>query len=689
MGWVLRRTSDRINPTLAGGVYGRYITAGRGVYWRYDGSRVRFILFISDGGRYGMNTPDKISYNSVFLNPAEYKFHPGTFTKQIVPHQAVADAALNKITYPGAGSPPFANGDPIRFGVRSNDVLPNPLGTQKFWATDVGTFSGTQVHSVSSTPGYTLVDIDNNGSGQLYVWKADAGWDDPDQGLPTFCPEVEITFSGICYIEGYLPLPYTDNEEPDWALFRVEGIGRKLMDYDDAGAEVGIATDIETCCNPAVCDADVVIVELKRPTSRIDWVSWDALKQDSLSEVEQAPDLSESGTGFLVQYWNSNVAAGVAPIVEVDGDHIMDRREDTLSFYYTEDQAPAPGINNLFYMIAESLLVPRYSETYQFKVVRDNGARLVVNGSLIIDQWVNTTATNTASIALTAGVPVSIRVEYFNGGGPGQLQLFWSSPSQVEELIPKAVLYDPIDNVRKYEVNVAFSSPVEASAVHEAIMARCPGWHWTDRNGKVLYLAPDRLVDFDFNYDALKQYEATILEKTFEKRRRHRRTRANFKLYSYRNQQLAGYPENFIEENRPRLRELGGGVPNNDPPEELMVMSKYLATNIARLDMALYTDPAYDIELGSKRASGRVTKNSIVRVRNWVQGDLRVETSTCLVRSITRRGNRLDFTLLPIASQTAYPMILDELGRAILDDNGDAITDSVPREVTILGGDLT
>ena len=93
MPFVLRKSADRINPTLPGGVYGPYITKARGVYWRWDGARTRFILFISDGGKYGMRPPDEISYNGTAIVSGEMKFHPGTLTKQISPKSiSAADA---------------------------------------------------------------------------------------------------------------------------------------------------------------------------------------------------------------------------------------------------------------------------------------------------------------------------------------------------------------------------------------------------------------------------------------------------------------------------------------------------------------------------------------------------------------------------------------------------------------------
>ena len=49
---------------------------------------------------------------------------------------------------------------------------------------------------------------------------------------------METTFSNRAYIEGKLNI----TEQPDWSKFRIAGVGRRLMDYDADGNELGIIT---------------------------------------------------------------------------------------------------------------------------------------------------------------------------------------------------------------------------------------------------------------------------------------------------------------------------------------------------------------------------------------------------------------------------------------------------------------
>lgn len=648
MGWILRKSTDKVNPTLPGGVYGKYITAGRGVYWKYEGGRVHFILFISDGGKYGMNDPDIIEYKSVALDPAEYKFHPGTYTKQVEVLEGFEDNSNNKILLTAHG---LTNGTALRF---VGSQIPEGITNAKVWVVNA-TADDFQLSS-TAPPTTTLIDFDGIPfPGTVYFYVANAGFDDPVQGLSTFCPEIDTTLSGICYLEGKIPSAYVENEEPDWQDFRVAGVGRKLMDYDDEGTELGVTTDPDLCCNPALADADCILVEYKNPSTRIDWPSWKLLRDDSeVSVIQRGDSEGVSSKGFIGKYYSYTVAD---PPTIGDGTLRASRRDLAIDFDWPTD-GPGMGLPpDKFMVVWEAQLKPKYSEDYVFSIEHDNGARVYVDGVLVIDQW-TTLGTHTSSgVTLVADTLVDLKVEFWEGGGPGECKLRWSSPTQASEIISANSTFEPDTEVRRYEFNGAYPKPMEAAIVHEEILLRCPGWDWTDVNGKITYLPPDRPSVFEFVFDVIDDnVESTIIDKSFEKNRKHRRDRKNFVLYSYRNTLLTGYPEEFVEENRPRLRELGGGVPTNDLPEELMVMSRSLAQRYAFDDMSFNVDPPYEVNLSGGRPSGIVTKNVRVTVRNLTGITQTVEESDCIVRSVERRGNILTFSLIPVT----LPFYTDE-----------------------------
>jgi hypothetical protein len=86
----------------------------------------------------------------------------------------------------------------------------------------------------------------------------------------------------------------------------------------------------------------------------------------------------------------------------------------------------------------------QFSEPYTFTTTSDDGVRLYVNGTLVIDQWIDQGPTDwTGTIALQAGQLYDIRMEYYENGGGAVAKLAWSSPSTAQAIIPTNQLYPP------------------------------------------------------------------------------------------------------------------------------------------------------------------------------------------------------------------------------------------------------
>ncbi|MGI5291933.1 PA14 domain-containing protein [Nonomuraea polychroma] len=89
----------------------------------------------------------------------------------------------------------------------------------------------------------------------------------------------------------------------------------------------------------------------------------------------------------------------------------------------------------------------KYSETYTFSIIGDNGFRLWVDGKPVVDHWVDDwdrEQTGTP-IALEAGRKYDIKVEYFEHFGGANLRLRWQSPSQPKAIVPAEAFTAPAD----------------------------------------------------------------------------------------------------------------------------------------------------------------------------------------------------------------------------------------------------
>ena len=138
--------------------------------------------------------------------------------------------------------------------------------------------------------------------------------------------------------------------------------------------------------------------------------------------------------GLKGEYFNNTTLSGSPALTRTDA---------TVDFTNWGTGSPDVLINaNVFSVRWSGLIQPLYSETYTFSTRSDDGIRLWVNGTQIINNWTDHgTTTDTGTIALTAGVKYSIVLEYYENAGGAVSQLLWSSTSQALQIIPQSQLF--------------------------------------------------------------------------------------------------------------------------------------------------------------------------------------------------------------------------------------------------------
>jgi hypothetical protein len=82
----------------------------------------------------------------------------------------------------------------------------------------------------------------------------------------------------------------------------------------------------------------------------------------------------------------------------------------------------------------------RASGKHVFSTRHDDGIRVWVAGTLLIDHWKDR-GEHSGTIELEAGKRYPLKVEYYQGGGPNTLQLFWQEPEKEREKVPADVLF--------------------------------------------------------------------------------------------------------------------------------------------------------------------------------------------------------------------------------------------------------
>lgn len=667
MPFVLRQSQDEDNPRLPD-AYGKQITAGRLVYYEYSGTAetpgpTKFIVFLCRGGSYGCDGLEGFYYGGMEvprLQPGtgieNWVFHPGTVTTQIAPQICTIEGKPKTVYCVGHG---YLDDDLVRFRALDGGTMPAGVSaeTVKYRVSD----ADADTFRIKDEYGFDYVPITTESSGTLLVWKADAGIDDPLQGKPKLFPNISYTFSGICYVEGYIPAQLSTHSEPDRFKFIVNC--RKIADYNSMGVLTGTPG---LSANNARVAADLLLQELKLPNSRIDWTSWSAFKAACDQQIWYRIDTASSfttGPGLTGKYYN-HADMGFGTPSFATATLAKTRGGEEINFDWS-NQAPDVGVNADWFLVRwDGKIRPAYTELYTFKVTADDGIRLWVGDvgdgdTPLIDRWNTAIGTDSATIELTKNELIDIRMEFYEAEEGAHVFLRWSSQSQIENIVPKSRLYPPDHPVKRYEAHLAMPSAMTAWQAFEEVMERAPGWHWQDVSGKIVFLGPDRPVRHHFNYDPTAEHtKYNIASKTFEAAPRPPDERINYQRYEFRDVESVGYAQSYIEVHRTELRELQGGLPSDTPLVRMGVMTRSLAERIAETRMKLLSDPERQFVLRGQLDSYKISKGDRVTLSHFLSGDTYSTPVDCIVTAETTGGNADEktYTLLPVV----FPFYEDE-----------------------------
>ncbi len=145
------------------------------------------------------------------------------------------------------------------------------------------------------------------------------------------------------------------------------------------------------------------------------------------------------GTGLTGWYYD-DFNASTFGLYTPKGNQI----DATINFTWASGSVPYTGMtaDGLWSIRWNGFVVPKYSQVYTFFSNHDDGVKVWVNNSLIINQeGTCCTEHSGTTAALTAGNFYPIMIEYNNTSGGGNVNLSWQSTSQVKEIVPQSQLY--------------------------------------------------------------------------------------------------------------------------------------------------------------------------------------------------------------------------------------------------------
>ncbi|WP_423819024.1 PA14 domain-containing protein [Salinimicrobium sp. TIG7-5_MAKvit] len=166
-------------------------------------------------------------------------------------------------------------------------------------------------------------------------------------------------------------------------------------------------------------------------------------------------DIPKTTTGLKAEYFNNQDLSGTPSLIRTDA---------TVNFNWGSGNPGSPINSDNFSVKWSGQIQPLYSENYTFKTRSDDGIRLKVNGNQIFENWTDHSATfNEGTIRLTAGVKYDIVLEYYENAGDAVAQLYWSSRSQREQIVPQSQLFSDTGKCTSFSSEPVVINPQPAT----------------------------------------------------------------------------------------------------------------------------------------------------------------------------------------------------------------------------------
>jgi len=127
-----------------------------------------------------------------------------------------------------------------------------------------------------------------------------------------------------------------------------------------------------------------------------------------------------SGTGLMGSYFNNRTLSGAPVLV----------RSEAIDFNWgTGSPGTGVGTDN-FSVRWTGTIDPTVTGVYYFQTVSDDGVRLSVNGTQLINNWTDhgPTTNTSGGITLTAGRRYTVTLDYYENGGGSEMRWRWRVP---------------------------------------------------------------------------------------------------------------------------------------------------------------------------------------------------------------------------------------------------------------------
>jgi beta-glucosidase len=204
------------------------------------------------------------------------------------------------------------------------------------------------------------------------------------------------------------------------------------------------------------------------------------------------PSADSTEHGLRGEYFTGHDFAGTPAVTRIDRavDFRWDRSSPTADMVARGELSADRALGTDDFSIRwTGQLLPPVSGTYEITVTADDGFRLEVAGTRVIDEWTTTprARAKTASVTLEAGKAYDIRLEYFEAQRDAEVRLNWKQPGA------KTPLGEALEVAKASDV-VVFFGGLNGEVEGEEMPVSFPGFAGGDRTDIALPATQDALL---------------------------------------------------------------------------------------------------------------------------------------------------------------------------------------------------
>lgn len=129
----------------------------------------------------------------------------------------------------------------------------------------------------------------------------------------------------------------------------------------------------------------------------------------------------------------------------LSGSPVLSRNEASINYYWGSGSPQAGVVNRDNFSARWTRSSDMEAGNYTFSLTVDDGARLWVNGHLLVDAWFDQAATTYKDQIYLPGGPVTIEVQYYERGGDAVAKLSWTTDGGPTPPPSGAIIVDDTD----------------------------------------------------------------------------------------------------------------------------------------------------------------------------------------------------------------------------------------------------